>query len=128
LTLHEDARGALVSIESSVDVPFDIRRVYYLLGRPGSSRGFHAHKTLRQLMVCVAGSCRVVLDDGRSRSDYVLERPDQALLVEAMMWREMHDFAEGTVLLVLASAHYDEADYIRDYDEFLREAGDKGVS
>lgn len=74
-------------------------------------------------MVCVAGSCRVTLDDGRSRTDHRLERADAAVMLEPMVWHEMHDFAEGTVLLVLASAHYDEADYIRDYDEFLRLAG-----
>ncbi len=123
LSMHADARGKLVSVEALRDVPFAIGRVYYIVEKDGASRGFHAHKTLRQLMICVHGSCRIMLDDGRSRCDYRLDRPDVGLLVGSMTWREMHDFIPESVLLVLASDAYDEGDYIRDYNEFLRAAG-----
>ena len=121
LKVHEDTRGRLVSVEGLSDVPFEIARVYYILPGDGSPRGFHAHKDLEQLMICVAGSCRIILDDGRSRSDYRLDQPDRGLMVGPMTWREMHDFSEDTVLLVLASKPFDERDYIRDYNDFVRE-------
>ena len=121
LRTHEDARGKLVSIEGLRDLPFEIARVYYILGSEGAPRGFHAHKSLQQLMVSVHGSCRVVLDDGCHRSEYRLDRPDEGLFVGSMTWREMHDFSDGSVLLVLASAPFDEQDYVRDYEQFLRE-------
>lgn len=123
LSMHADDRGKLISVEALRDVPFAIGRVYYIVGRDGASRGFHAHRTLQQLMICVYGSCRILLDDGRSRSDYRLDQPNVGLFVGAMTWREMHDFAPDSVLLVLASDPYDDGDYIRDYDEFLRAAG-----
>lgn len=114
-----DERGALVAIEGDRSVPFDIRRVYYLYGmQPDALRGFHAHRALRQVAVCVSGSCRIVLDDGVRREEAVLDRPDRGLLIREMVWREMHDFSADCVLLVLASEHYDEADYIRDYGAF----------
>lgn len=121
LQMHEDARGRLVAVEGSNDLPFAIARVYYILPGDGSARGFHAHKALRQLMICVAGSCRIVLDDGTARTEHQLERPDEGLLVGRMTWREMHDFSADAILLVLASEPFDEADYIRDYEAFLAE-------
>jgi len=123
LTVHDDQRGKLISVEGLSDVPFAIARVYYILAGDGSPRGFHAHRKLQQLMICVAGSCRVVLDDGAQRSEFQLARPDEGLFVGEMTWREMHDFAPGTVLLVLASERFDETDYIRDYYGFQRELG-----
>jgi len=115
-----DVRGSLVSFEAGKDVPFDVKRVYYIFGtKEGVARGFHAHKTLKQVAVCVSGSCRFVLDDGRQKEDVVLDSPFQGLLIEGMIWREMYDFSEGCVLLVLASEHYDENDYFRDYKEFI---------
>jgi dTDP-4-dehydrorhamnose 3,5-epimerase-like enzyme len=118
-----DERGALVAIEGGRDVPFDIRRVYFLHAmRQDAPRGFHAHRKLRQVMVCVAGSCRVRLDDDREREDTVLDTPRRGLLIREMVWHEMHDFSSDCVLLVLASEHYDEADYIRDYDRFIESA------
>lgn len=122
LEMHEDSRGQLVSVEGSRDLPFAIERVYYIFSNGGAARGFHAHRSLRQLLVCIKGACRVVLDDGRSRSEHRLDRPDRGLLVDRMIWREMHDFSTNCVLLVLASAHFDESDYIRDYDEFVAQA------
>lgn len=116
-----DDRGSLVALEANKTVPFDIKRVYYIFGtRPGVARGFHAHKALRQVAVCVTGSCRMLLDNGQYKEEVLLDSPTKGLLIEDLVWHEMHDFTSDCVLLVLASEHYDEADYIRDYDEFLK--------
>lgn len=121
LPSHGDERGSLISLESLASVPFEIKRVYYLFGtKRDVIRGFHAHKNLKQLAICVSGSCRFELDNGITRESVLLNSPDQGLLVEDMTWREMHDFSEDCVLLVLASELYDESDYIRDYNEFRR--------
>lgn len=117
-----DGRGDLVALEIGMEkaVPFDIKRVYYIYRTAeGVSRGFHAHKQLKQVAICVSGSCRMVLDNGRAREEVLLNNPAKGLLIESMTWREMHDFSGDCVLLVLASEHYSEADYIRDYDIFL---------
>jgi len=120
-----DERGSLVALEGGRTVPFDIARVYYLFGTGrGVSRGFHAHRRLRQVAVCVTGSCRMVLDDGTRREEVLLDSPTRGLVIRSLVWREMHDFTPDCVLLVLASEHYDEADYIRDYERFLVEAGE----
>jgi len=116
-----DDRGSLVALEANKTVPFDIKRVYYIFGtRPGVARGFHAHKALRQVAVCVTGSCRMLLDNGQYKEEVLLDSPTKGLLIEDLVWREMHDFTSDCVLLVLASEHYDEADYIRDYEHFLK--------
>ena len=116
-----DDRGSLVALESGKEVPFEIKRVYYIYDtKAGVARGFHAHQALKQVAVCVRGHCRFVLDNGVHKEEVVLSSPHQGLLIEDMIWREMHDFSEDCVLMVLASEHYDEADYIRDYDAFLR--------
>ena len=120
LEVQKDSRGSLIAIEVGRELPFPVRRVYYIYGSDGSSRGFHAHRELRQLMICLTGSCRVILDDGTSRSEILLDRPDHSVMIEDIRWREMHDISKDAVILVLASHGYDEADYIRDYDEFLR--------
>jgi dTDP-4-dehydrorhamnose 3,5-epimerase-like enzyme len=115
-----DSRGSLVALESNKHVPFDIKRVYYIFGTQKEvSRGFHAHRHLTQVAVCVTGKCRMVLDDGKQRSEIWLDSSTKGILIKDMVWREMHDFSEDCVLLVLASEHYDEDDYIRDFDEFL---------
>jgi dTDP-4-dehydrorhamnose 3,5-epimerase-like enzyme len=116
-----DERGSLVALEGGKTVPFPIQRVYYLFGtKLGVSRGFHAHKKLQQVAVCVTGRCRMVLDDGQKREEVWLDTPTQGLLIGNMVWREMHDFSHDCVLLVLASNHYDENDYIRNYEDFIR--------
>lgn len=119
---HGDERGGLVAIEElSSCAPFEIRRAYYIFGtKPNVERGFHAHKQLKQLCICVSGACDFVLDDGRSRETVRLDSPKKGLLLGNDIWREMKNFSRDCVLLVLASEHYDEADYIRDYDEFLK--------
>jgi len=119
-----DARGSLVALETGKEIPFSVKRVYYIFGTQESiGRGFHAHKTLKQVAICVCGSCRFVLDDGKRKDIVVLDSPNQGLLVDSMVWHEMYDFSEDCVLLMLASEHYDEADYIRDYDEFICAGG-----
>jgi dTDP-4-dehydrorhamnose 3,5-epimerase-like enzyme len=115
-----DERGSLVALESNKSVPFDIKRVYYIFGtKEGVSRGFHAHRNLKQVAVCVTGSCRLILDNGSEKEEVVLDSPSKGLVVDKMIWREMHDFSDDCVLMVLASEYYDESDYIRNYDDFL---------
>lgn len=119
-----DDRGSLVALEANKTVPFDIKRVYYIFGtKQCVARGFHAHKALKQVAVCVTGSCRMLLDDGQNKEEVLLDTPTKGLVIEDLVWREMHDFTPDCVLLVLASEHYDEADYIRDYDDFLKVVG-----
>ncbi|WP_289117409.1 FdtA/QdtA family cupin domain-containing protein [uncultured Idiomarina sp.] len=123
-----DERGSLVAVEVGMDkaVPFDIKRVYYIYHTEKKvSRGYHAHKKLKQVAICVAGKCRMVLDDGKKREEVWLDSPTKGLVIEDMTWREMHDFSDDCVLLVLASEHYDESDYIRDYEEFKKLNGNK---
>ncbi len=118
-----DERGSLVALEAAKTIPFDIQRVYYLFDtKPGVSRGFHAHKKLQQVAVCVTGQCRMVLDDGKERKEVWLDSSVKGIALPPMVWHEMHDFSPDCVLLVLASEHYDETDYIRDYRDFLKEA------
>ena len=118
---HGDARGQLSVAELGGALPFPVRRVYWIHGtKLGVSRGFHAHKQLRQLCVCVAGSVRIVLFDGRREESVVLDSSAKGLLIGPGLWREMHDFSPDCVLMVFASAEYDEADYIRDRDQFIR--------
>jgi hypothetical protein len=115
-----DSRGNLTFIEGNQSIPFEIKRVFYLYDIPtGESRGGHAHKTLHLFFVCPAGSFDVEVDDGQARATFHLNRPSQGLYVPPMLWAVEHTFAPGTVCLVLASDHYDAADYIRDYDEYM---------
>lgn len=110
----------MVALDGNKTIPFDIKRVYYIYGtQSGVSRGFHAHKVLKQVAIVVRGSCRFILDDGTKREDVLLKIQRRELLIESFMWREMHDFSEDCVLMVLADQLYDESDYIRNYDEFI---------
>lgn len=123
LQRHGDDRGSLIALEEGINVPFTVRRVYYMYEtQKGVRRGFHAHKDLKQLVIAVRGNCRFLLDDGLEQVELRLDNPAQGLLVEAMIWREMYDFSEDCVLMVLADALYDERDYIRDKQEFLAQA------
>lgn len=118
-----DHRGSLVSLESMINIPFDIKRAYYIFGADSDKpRGFHAHKHLQQVAVCIAGKCRMILDDGYTKEEVWLDSPNKGLMIGNNIWREMHDFSPNCILLVLASEHYDESDYIRDYTVFLRES------
>lgn len=123
---HGDERGQLIALEEYNDIPFRIKRVYYMYDTISDVvRGHHAHKHLEQILVCVHGSCKIRLDNGREKKVVVLEKPYEGLYVANNMWREMFDFSPDAVLMVFASEVYDEADYIRDYDEFLRFVGVK---
>ena len=116
-----DARGNLTFVEGGRHVPFDIKRVYYLYDVPGGAeRGGHAHKDLHQLIVAMSGSFDIVLDDGRQKKRFHLNRSYYGLYVCPMMWREMDNFSSGAVCLVLASNLYDESDYYRDYGDFKK--------
>jgi len=119
-----DKKGSLVSLESFKNVPFEIKRVYYIFGtKNGISRGFHAHRNIKQIVISIAGSCRFVLNDGINQEEIILDTPNKGLMIENLIWREMHDFSPNCILLVLASEYYEEKDYIRKYDEFLKIIG-----
>lgn len=117
-----DNRGSLIAIEEGYNAPFSIKRFYYIFDtKKGVERGFHAHLNLKQIAIAVKGSCTFVLDDGKTKKEVKLTNPNQGLFIEGLIWREMKDFSEDCILTVLASEHYDENDYIRDYDKFLEE-------
>ena len=117
---HADARGSLAVAEIGGALPFPVRRAYWIFGtKSGVSRGFYAHKKLRQLCICITGSVRLRLFDGINSESVVLDTPTTGLIVGPGLWREMHEFSPGAVLLVLADAEYDENDYIRTKEEFL---------
>lgn len=118
---HGDDRGQLVAIEELKDIPFEIRRVYYMYDTgPGVRRGYHAHKKLEQILVCIHGTCEILLDDGNERKEVFLDKPYEGLYISHNIWREMHDFSKDAVLMVLASEEYCEEDYIRDYTQFMK--------
>ena len=115
----EDVRGNLTFIEANEHVPYDIKRVYYLYDVPGGEkRGGHAHKSLEQFIIAASGSFDVILDDGNQRKRFHLNRSYYGLYVPTKIWRELDNFSSGSVCVVLASEHFDEEDYIRDYNEF----------
>lgn len=123
LDIRGDKRGSLIALEGlSKQVPFDIKRVYYIFGtKPNVVRGKHAHYKLKQLLICVSGSVDILLDDGKNKDIVRLDRPDKGLYIEGLIYHEMKNFYQGAVLLVLASDHYNEEDYIRGYEVFKRE-------
>ena len=121
---HGDERGMLVALEEFKDIPFEIKRVYYLYDtKKEVRRGFHAHRSLEQILICIHGSCRVLLDNGTEKKTVSLEKPYEGLYIANDIWREMYDFSPDAVLLVLASDFYREEDYIRDYETFKQEMG-----
>ena len=118
---HGDDRGQLVALEEYKDIPFEIKRVYFVYDtKDGVVRGHHAHKSLQQILVCVHGTCKILLDNGTEKKIVPLEKPYEGLYIANNIWREMFDFSPDAVLLVFASELYNEQDYIRDYDEFLK--------
>ncbi|MHB1163461.1 MAG: sugar 3,4-ketoisomerase [Minisyncoccota bacterium] len=120
LPVFRDDRGSLSFVERGPQLPFDIQRVYYLYeSAPGATRGAHGHRELEQLMIAVAGAVDVELDDGTTRRQFRLSEPHVGLYVAPMMWRNLSGFAPGTVCMVLASRRFDEADYYRNYADFL---------
>ena len=123
---HGDARGQLVAIEELKDIPFSPKRIYYIYGtQKGVRRGYHAHKKLEQILVCVSGSCKIYMDDGTDKDEVLLDKPYEGLYIGPNMWHEMFDFSPDAVLLVFASDYYNQSDYMRKYDEFLNYSGVK---
>lgn len=121
LQIHGDERGSLVALERGINIPFDIRRVYYIFDtKEGVVRGYHAHKKLKQVAIALKGSCDFVLDDGDEKVQITLNNPAQGLLITSCVWREMHNFSADCVLAVLADHEYEESDYIRDYEQFKK--------
>lgn len=117
---HGDERGQLVVIEELKTIPFQIKRVYYMYDTATDAvRGKHAHKSLQQVLFCIHGSCKVLLDNGTEKETVVLDKPNEGIYISNNIWREMYDFSDDAVLMVLASEYYEESDYIRDYDVFL---------
>jgi len=117
-----DSRGQLVALEANRQIPFDVKRVFYIYGtQEGIPRGNHSHYKTKQFLVAVNGSCKVTLDNGKEKEIYELNKPNLGLFQDALIWGTMHDFSLDCVLVVLASEYYDESDYIRDYSTFLEE-------
>lgn len=122
LSNHSDNRGSIFIGEFEKELPFLIQRVYYITNVPDKNiiRGHHAHKKLQQIMICVGGSCDIMFDDGNSKINLTLDKPDKAIYVKPGVWREMSNFTEKATLIVFASDKYDESDYIRNYSEFIK--------
>lgn len=117
---YGDERGSLLSFEERRNIPFDIKRIYFLYNNNKTlSRGFHAHINLKQVLVCISGKCDVIVDDGKIRNNYELNNPEEGLLIQNLMWRELHNLSSECIIAVMANQYYDEKDYIRDYEEFL---------
>lgn len=126
-TVGTKGKGTLSFFEGTRDIPFEIKRIYYIYNVPkGVQRGGHAHRKLSQLLVCTFGSIEITLDDGHECRTVILDSPSKGLLVEGLVWREMRWIEEGSVLMVAASEYYDEADYIRDRPTFDREVASRG--
>lgn len=122
---HGNHEGKLVALEKGNDFPFEIKRVYYVWDTERNVvRGKHAHRKLEQVIICLGGSCDFVLDNGNQRETVHLNNPTQGLYIRHNIWREFTNFSKDCVIVVLASEHYDECDYIRDYDQFLEEVND----
>lgn len=118
--VHGDHSGNLVALEKGVEYSFDVLRIYYIWGTEKNAiRGKHAHNKLKQLIICLSGNCDFTLDNGNIRKTFHLKSPTQGLYVEDFVWREFTNFSEDCIVMVLASEHYDETDYIRDYNKFL---------
>ena len=117
-----DERGHLVVVEGNRSIPFEVKRVYYIYGtQKGIVRGKHAHRRLQQMIFCPVGSCDFILDNGKERKTIRLDSPRQGLYIQSNLWREFTNFSPDCVVMVMASEHYDESDYIRDYEAFLKE-------
>ena len=116
-----DERGLLIALEENRNIPFTIKRVFYIYNTlPGVNRGEHAHFLTQQLLICIKGSCMITLDDGKDKQTIKLDSPDKALLQKQMIWGKMYDFSDDCVLMVLADRYYEESDYIRSYDTFIK--------
>jgi len=117
-----DERGSLIAFEENHNVPFDIKRVFYIYGtQEDVPRGQHSHHKTKQLLIAVNGGCKVTMNDGKNKKTYVLNKPNVGLFQDALVWGTMHDFTEDCILMVFADTYHEETDYIRDYEQFLEE-------
>ena len=118
--VHGNSEGNLIALESFKEIPFEIKRVYYIYGTPKNiTRGKHAHKKLEQVIVCVSGSCDFIFDNGEKREKVTLDSPNKGIYIKNNIWREFTNFSSNCVIMVLASELYSESDYIRNYDDFI---------
>jgi dTDP-4-dehydrorhamnose 3,5-epimerase-like enzyme len=116
---NHEIKGNLTAVTNQLQIPFDIKRIYYLYDIPGgTSRGGHAHKDLKQLVFAISGSFDIILDDGKDKRIFNLSRPSLGLMIPPGLWRELDNFSSGSICMVLASELYDEKDYFRNYSEF----------
>ena len=123
-----DERGSLISLEQQKNIPFIVKRVYYIFGtKKNVVRGKHAHTNLQQVAICVSGSCKFLLDDGKIKKTILLDSPDKGLYIGKNIWRQMSNFSKDCVLMVLANQYYNEKEYIRDYNEFLKIKDEKNI-
>lgn len=114
-----DLRGSLIAIEGDKDIPFSIKRIYYMYNiSNGSSRGCHAHKKLQQVLICINGQCSVLLDNGYEKEEVVLSNKEEGLYIAPRIWHEIYNCTTNAIIISLASDYYDESDYIRNYDDF----------
>jgi len=117
-----DERGHLISMQDNTNCPFDVKRAFYIFDtKPGVVRGAHANRNSEFCLIAINGSCKIKVDDGKKQEIVELNNPKTALYLDKMLWKEMYDFSYNAILLVLANTLYDENEYIRDYDEFLKE-------
>ena len=129
LEIKGDETGSLIAIESGKNINFDIKRVYYIFDTKSDIvRGKHAHQNLKQLLICVSGSCKILLDNGIKKNVVELSSPNEGVYINDLIWREMYDFSQDCVLLVLADNLYDEDDYVKDYNDFLRLVKEKDLT
>tara|TARA_B100000900_G_scaffold412072_1_gene433111 strand:- start:1255 stop:1686 length:432 start_codon:yes stop_codon:yes gene_type:complete len=129
LEIKGDETGSLIAIESGKNINFDIKRVYYIFDTKSDVvRGKHAHQKLKQLLICVSGSCKILLDNGIKKNVVELSSPNEGVYINDLIWREMYDFSQDCVLLVLADSFYDEDDYVKDYNDFLRLVKEKDLT
>ena len=120
LPINHQANGNLTAVSNGIQVPFDVKRVYYLYDVPGGfSRGGHGHLELQQLILALSGSFDITVDDGKVKRTFHLSRPNMGLFMPSGLWRELDNFSSGSICFVLASIEYDEKDYFRDYDKFV---------
>ncbi len=123
-----DERGYLVVAESNKDVPFDIKRIFYMFGSARDVvRGQHANRKSEFVLINVKGTSKVLIDDGKEKNIVILDKPHKGVYLNKMIWKDMYDFSDDSILLVLSSEYYDSKEYIRDYQEYLREVNDRGI-
>lgn len=119
--LVSDPRGNLIFLEGNKQIPFSIKRIYWMFDlEEDGKRGFHAHRNTVQVLFCTAGKCLIKVDDGKEKSELWLDTPNKGILLDKKVWHSMEKFQEGTTILVLANKEYDESDYLRNYDDFVK--------